>query len=248
MLGSRGKLFVWAGYQGDLLQYRGGDEGEPLKRVHKITDSTTIEIYPGAVTMWKKLLRFGVAGGGTSTVIQKGVYTWGSLNTRYAESLSYDYPMSTGTLTGTTTKVGMVTVVNKKMLISLQDNISYGVDYVDSANDPYATGTLELKVDDEQAYWHDKAADTAITHFDELNSGETVRIKYKLDEDSNFTTKATSTADDTSVKIPINGKRYKQYQLAVDLETTTTTSPKVHALAIKRDFLQTEEKMDGRQT
>ena len=248
MKGSKGKLNIIAGYQGDLMIYQGGDAAEKIKRIPKITDSTTIEIYPAAMDMWKSLLRIGVAGGGTSTVIQKGVYTWGSLNTRYAESLSYDYPMSTGTLTGTTTKVGMVTVVNKKMLISLQDNISYGVDYVDSANDPYATGTLELKVDDEQAYWHDKAADTAITHFDELNSGETVRIKYKLDEDSSFTTKATSTVDDTSVKIPINGKRYKQYQLAVDLETTTTTSPKVHAVAIKRDFLQTEEKMDGRQT
>jgi len=162
--------------------------------------------------------------------------------------LSYDYPISTGTLTGTTLKVGMVTVVNKKLLIGWQSNISYGVDYIDASNNPYATGTLELLVADEGAYWKDKAADSAIVHFDELNSGETVKIKYKLDEDNTFTTKSTSTVDDTSVKIPINGKRYKEYLLAIDLETSTTTSPLVHSIAIKRDLLTGEEKMDGRQT
>ena len=84
--------------------------------------------------------------------------------------------------------------------------------------------------------------------FDELNSGETVKIKYKLDEDANFTSNSNSTADDTSVKIPINGKRYKDYQVAVDLESTVATSPVVHSVTIKRDLLTTEEKMDGRQT
>ena len=247
LLGSKGRLWVWAGYQGDLLLYQGGDSAEKIKRVPKITDSTTIEIYPGAVTMWKSLLRFGVAGGGDSTTIEKGVCTYGSLNTRYAESLSYDYPVSTGTLTGTSLKIGMTTVVNKKLLIGWQDNISFGVDYVDASNDPYLTGTLELLVDDEAAYWKDKAADSCIVHFDKLNSGETVKIKYKLDEDSSFTTKSTSTANDTHVKIPINGKRYKEYQVAVDLETTGSTSPLIHSVAIKRDLLQSEEKMDGRQ-
>src|SRR3990167_5246033 len=177
LLGSKGKLYVWAGYQGDVLLYQGGDSAEKIKRIPKITDSTTVEIYPGAMTMYKSLLRFGVAGGGDSTAIEKGVYTHGSLNTRYAESLSYDYPISTGTLTGTTLKVGMVTVVNKKLLIGWQSNISYGVDYIDASNNPYATGTLELLVADEGAYWKDKAADSAIVHFDELNSGETVKIK-----------------------------------------------------------------------
>ena len=240
MYGSKGNLFVWAGYQGNMLVYKGGDSAEKIKQVPKVTTDKYMEVYPGAVNMWKTLLRFGVAGNGDSTVIEKGAYTYGSTNSRYEDSLSYDYPISTGTLTGTTTKIGMLVTINKKLLIGWQDNTAYGVDYVDDANAVYPTGTVEFLIQDDEAQWKEKELVQVAANYNPLIAGQTVSIKYKINDASSWTYPDVVTENDSVGRSIIPDGRYNETQVGVDLATTVSTSPALLSLAIERELNEKE--------
>lgn len=245
LLGSKGKLFVWAGYQGDILVYQGGDSAEQIKRIPLIEPDKYVEVYPGAVSMWKMLIRFGICGGSDSSDIQRGVYTWGSQNVRYPESLSFDYPISTGNYS-TTVTIGLVTVYNQRLLIGWGDNVSYGIDYVDAANNPYPSGTIEQIIDDDQAVWKEKEIMQVVANFKPLVSGESVDVKYKLDRASAWTSLgAVTTVGETVARFVVatNGARYHEIQYAADLATTTTTSPTLLGLTIEKELLQGEERV-----
>jgi hypothetical protein len=246
MYGTKGLLYVFAGYQGDLLLYQGGDSAQKVKQVPKMTPSTYMEVYPSAITMWKTLLRFGVAGGSDSTTLQKGVYTWGKLNNNYNDSLSYDSVISTGTYTGTGVKIGLTMVYNKNLLIGWQDGTGYGIDYVSSANDVYPTGTIEFLIDDDGAMWKEKEAQTLVAQFSPLVSGQSVNIKYKLNREDTWTELgAVTTEDATEARLTniMGDTRYREYQYAVDLATTISTGPKLLGIGFERETLTTEEQV-----
>jgi len=243
VFGSRGKLYVWAGYQGDMLIYTGGDSADKVKRIPNWTPDTYIEILPGAVTMWKGVLNFGV-GRSNSTVFQRGVYSYGALNVRYNDSMSFDYVNSGGTYDSDVT-IGMVMTVNQKLLIGYQDGISYGVDYVDSSNIPSREGTIEGIVQDDGLTWKTKEALTAVATFLPLRTGESVVVKYKLDRDENWNTSSViSTVGDTQARViisPTVSARCKEYQWAVDMYATGTTSPRLINVGIEVDTLDSEK-------
>ena len=241
--GTQGKLYIWAGYQGDILLYMGGDSADQIKRPTELVSGTT-ETYPGAVTMWKTLIRYGT-GNTTSTDLQTGVYTWGSPNSRYPESLSFDYVPSTGSYS-TTVKIGMLKVLNKKLFIGYQDNVSYGVDYVDAANAPYLTGEIQQILDDDGVVWKEKEALVIIADFLPLVSGQSVNVKYQLDRSGTWKyLGAVTTVGATQARFLISGggSRYREIQYGVDLATSTTTSPELIGLSIQRDFLESESRV-----
>lgn len=172
LLGSRGVLYVWAGYHGDMLEYRGGDYAQLVKRIPKMTDDTSLEIMPKAVTMWNALLRWGVAGVSDSEDVERGVYTWGKTKAQTRDSLSYDYPISTGNRASTNVKVGFCFPVAKKLLIGWSDNANQGMDVVDPAGACFQTGTIERNIEDMGAIWKDKQALVLRADFEPLNGGE----------------------------------------------------------------------------
>lgn len=233
------KLYAIAGYQGNLLQYN-GNTFTKIKQIPKITTDKYMEVYPGAVNMWKTLLRFGVAGNGDSTVIEKGGYTWGSTNARYDESLSYDYPISTGTLTGTTLRIGLISVINKKLLIGWQDNTAFGVDYIDDGNDVYPTGTVEFLVQDDDIQWKQKELIQVIADYNPLLTGQTVSIKYKIDGASSWTYPDVTTEEDRIARAIIPDGRYNEMQVGVDLGTSLSTGPELLVVAAERDLNEKE--------
>lgn len=243
LLGSRGKLFVWPGYQGDMLIYQGGETADKMKRLPYSSADKYIEIYPGAVTMWKSILHFG-AGASDSTTFQRGVYSYGAINVRYNDSLSFDFINSGGTYLDSVT-IGMCMVVNKKLLIGYKDGISYGVDYVDASNSPATTGTIEGILQDDNLTWKTKEALTVVATFIPLNSGESVTVKYKLDRDTSWTSApAVTTVGATQAKLlisPNDSARCKEYQWAVDLATSVSTSPQLINVGIEVDNLETEK-------
>ena len=246
LFGSKGKLYIFAGYQGDILEYSSGSVATKIDRVPKITNDKYIEVYPGGVTMWKSLLRFGV-GNSDSSDVERGVYTYGSLNSRYDESMSFDHILSTGNY-GSTVKIGLLMIVNKKLLIGWQDNVAYGVDYVDSSNDVYPSGTIEFMIEDEDVMWKEKRALTIVADFEPLASGESVYIKYKLNRSSSWVYNsdgATTTALATKSRLVLStgGNTYNELQYAVDLATTTTTSPKLLGVAVEIDRLESEQRI-----
>lgn len=245
ILGSKGMLYVIAGYQGQLLAYSGGDSAEELKQVPLVEESSYMEVYPQAMTMWKTLLRFGVAGASDSTTIQRGVYAFGSQNMRYTDSLSYDYVLSTGTITSNA-QIGLLIVVNKKLLIGYQDNVSYGFDYITPSNDPVGTGEIQMLLTDLGAMYKEKEVLTIVANFEPLNSGESVDIKYKLDRATDWTyLGAVTTVGATNARFVVatDGSRFNEILYGADLATTTTTSPKLLSLTMEFDKLDTETRI-----
>lgn len=231
MLGSRGKLYVWAGYKNQLLEYTGGDSAQKVKDLPKM-DTNYSEIYPQAVTMWQSLLRYGVAGNGDSTAIQKGVYTYGSTNLRFPDMLTYDYPISTGTYSGVNTKVGLTMVVNKELLIGWQDGASFGMDYVDDSNMPFPTSFIEFLVTDADAIWKEKEAVEIDVNFVPLLSGQSVSSRYSIDDTDTWITNADTPVDGDSISRQLlTDGRYHEMQVGVDI-VSTNTSPTVKGLLL----------------
>jgi len=240
--GNEGVLHMIVGHKGQHLKYIGGNKPTPVRRVPKMTDATYIEVYPGAMTMWGALLRTGWAGNSDNSVVERGVYTYGTITDTQPETLSYDYPISTGTRTGTGVQIGAVIPVNDQLLISWKDGVAYGVDVVDPTAAPFATGTLELLIGDNSEIWREKLFDVARGDFEALNSGESMTVKYKLDKASNWTSSdAEATAGAKKVRLPVLGTRYKEAQVAIDFATSVSTSPALLGLGYSFDDNKTEE-------
>jgi len=243
VLGSKGQLHIWAGYQGDHLIYS-GSIAEKIKRLPKITADKYVELYPQAVTMWKGLLRYGVAGDSDSTDINKGVYTYGAINVRYPDVLTFDYPISTGNYTGNNVKIGMLLPVDKKLLIGWADGTGYGVDYVDSSNDCYPTASIEFLIEDGGAGWKEKLANTVLATFDPLTTGQSIDVKYQLDEDGTWhSVGAETTVGKDLNRFPVPGSRYKHYQIAIDLTSSSGVSPTVKSVVAESDTLAEEKRV-----
>jgi len=244
LLGSKGKLFVWAGYQGDILVYQGGDSAEQIKRIPKITTDKYTETYPGAVSMWRMLVRYGVSDSDSSE-IDRSIYTYGSQNLRYPDSLSNDFVISTGRY-GSTVKIGMITVFNKRLLIGWQDNVSYGVDYVDETNNSYTTGTVEHMMDDDGAVYHEKEAMQLVINFLPLVSGQTITPKYKINRESAWQYGETVSTEGETVSrtvVAIGDSRYHEIEYGVDLGTSISSSPTITGVTLEKDYHEGEERI-----
>lgn len=243
LLGTGDKLYIWAGYRNQLLLY-GGGTGTPtkLKDMPKMEVNKYSEIYPQGVTMWQALLRYGVAGGGDTTAVQKGVYTYGSTNIRYPDILTYDYPVSTGNTSGTSLKIGLVTVVQKKLLIGWQDGSGYGVDYVDVTNAPFPSSYIEFLIKDDDSVWKEKEAIEFDVVFNALRSGENISSRYALDGSSTFTSNPdTLSTGDTISRQLISDGRYHEVQAGIDL-TSGTTAPTIKGAVLISNILDTEQR------
>lgn len=239
MIGSVGELHFIAGYQGDYLIYSGGRKAIKKKRIPKITADKEIEVFPGAMVMWQSLMRIGVAGGGDSEVVEKGVYTRGSLNELYPESFSYDYPISTGSRLSTV-RVGMVAAVGKKLLIGWEDGSAHGVDVVDPAGAPYANARIELLIEDQGGVWKEKILSLYRADTLPMETGESISLEYKLDRGEWKELTTTEDEDRTVTRANIHDGRHREYQLAIDLNTTVSTAPSLLSLTPEED-LNSEE-------
>jgi hypothetical protein len=245
LFGSKGRLYIFAGYQGDILEYSGGAMANKIKRIPLIEPTKYVEIYPGAVNMWRTMLRFGVTGNSDSTEIQRGVYSWGSLNVKYSDSLSFDYPISTGQY-GDTVKIGLVYPVNRKLIIGWQDGAAFGADYVDTANPCYNEGTIEFMLEDDDAIWKEKEAISLVANFNPLKNGQSIDLKYKIDREDNWHNLGkVSKEGETKARLQISkgGSRYKEIQYAVDLYSETGESPVLLGVTLEKDLLEKETRV-----
>lgn len=242
MLGSQGTLYIVAGYQGDVLEYAGGDRATKVKRVPKITDDKYVEVLPGAMSMWRTLLHIGV-GVTDSDLIEQGVYSWGKRNNQYVDSLSFDYKISSGTTKSSGVKIGMVMPVNKKLLIGFKDGTAYGLDNVDPTNDPYSEGSIEWLIRDEGGVWKEKKIDMIRADFGDLESGESVSLQYKLDDHGGDWSAAEveDTVGSKLLRWQPEMTRHKEWQVRVNLMTSVSTSPEVLAVNVMEDTLTDEE-------
>jgi hypothetical protein len=246
MIGTRGRLYFIAGSRAKLLVYEGGAQARKIKNLINTENTAVVDVYPGAISMWRTLMRIGVAGNNQDTDVQQGVYTWGSVNDKYPDSLSFDFPISTGTYTGTTVRIGCVTTVDGKLLIGWKDNTACGVDSITISNNVYPTGTVEFLIEDEDAMYHQKEAVTVTAQFEPLISGQSVGLKYRLDRNSSWTeyTSITTVGATTDRHvISFRGSRYREYEIGVNLATSVSTSPTVLGVSLEVEALESEKRV-----
>lgn len=246
MVGSRGQLYFIAGYRGQLLIYEGGANARKLKNLINFDNQYQIEVYPGAMTMWRALLRFGIAGFSDDPVVSKGVYTWGAINERYPDSLSLDQTISTGTYTGTTIRIGMVQAVNQYLLIGWQDGNAYGVDAVLWGTGVYQVGQMNFLIEDDEMMFHEKQMVVIDTQFLPLLAGQSIQLQYKLNRNDNWTLLPVNNTPGATTErqvISTNGSRYREFQVGINLYTSVPTSPRVLSVSVERDMLETEKRV-----
>ncbi len=245
LYGKDSDLYLFAGYRGVLMKYTGGgfyangnSAAVKLKRIPKIATSDYVEVYPGALTIWRDLVHFGMSANSDSTTVEKAVYSWGSLNQMYPETLSCDYPISTGNR-GSTVSLGLTFPVGQSLIVGWRDGVATGADVVNFSNPPAAEGLIETLVMDDQALWKDKLNfDIRADHL-ALQSGESVQVGISIDR-GGFTTGGKVSTDGTFTKLPFASGRGREYQLSVYLYATGTTSPTLLSLGVLHDDTASE--------
>lgn len=241
MVAERGVLHVFAGYQGEMIDYVGGDSAKKVRRLPKVDIGISVETLPKAVTMWQGLLRWGVAGACDSQEIQRAVYTYGSSDEEQPLSLSRDYLISSGNKLNTV-QIGFLLAVNKKLLVGCKDGVSSWVDVIDPAGLPFATATVEKDIKDYGAMWKEKSTMLVRADFKPLAAGQTIKVKYKLDRASSWTESATlSTVGATKLRLPVSMGNHKEVQIACDLGATGSTSPTLLELGLEENLKTSEQ-------
>lgn len=239
IFGTQDVLYILAGTKCDLLEYTGGRRARKIKRLPKVLNTDSYTFYRKSMNMHDTLLRIGGASG-DSEELERGVYTYGQAREYHPESLTCDYPISTGSRQDSEVEIGLVLPVGEKLLIAWRDGASYGVDIVDPTAAPFATGSYENVIRSDAGIWKEESAYKIKAFFEPLNSGESVTIKYKKDRAETWTEETEDTADATFVELNINDDRWREFQYAVDLETSVSTSPKVREIALEVDDMREE--------
>ena len=237
-------LYFMAGYSGDFMEYSGG-RPKKIRRMPKVAPDITLEFNRKAIAMWRALVHIGMADNSTSTVIERGVYSWGTLHDELSPTLSFDYPLSLGITTGATLEIGLVLPFGSSLFISWRNGTSYGVDKVSPSNSPFTTATCEFLISDANKIWAEKQAQVIRGYFKALESGDSMTLKYKIDRNDSWTSgSAITTADVKEARLPIPTKanRYNEFQVAVDMATSNTTSPEFYGWALESDDLQHERR------
>jgi len=239
-------MYLVAGYSGDLLKY--SDGLSHIQRLPNINDTDIVEVFPKALTMWKSLTRVGMAGGDTSASdLERGVYSYGRINNRVDNTLSFDYPVSLGSTTGNGLQIGLLFPLGSVMFMSWKSGSSYGVDRVGNSSDGlFASASYEGLITDADKLWADKGVNYIRAYFKPIVSGDTYRIKYRIDREDDWTYGDVISAADTKearLAIPSMGTRWNDLQYGVDITTTNTTSPEFYGIAAEIDDFNEEKRV-----
>lgn len=225
LLNSRNRLISLIGSSGYL--YLGFAPFQKVHRIPNVFSSHYVETYPGAVTNWKGIFHFGTSANTDATAIVNGVYKYGSLSDHFAESLNFSYTLSTGS-TGSSVKIGAVKGDGDQLFIAWKDGTNYGVDMVDKAATPYATGYLKTLQFDAGRPGQQKIAQTIKVTHKPLQAGESIQIGYSIDRGAFVLGDVNSTLDSTYTRLvlPPTDGRFYEIQTEI-LLAASATSPTV---------------------
>lgn len=232
MFGTQDVLFIVAGYTGEILVYSGGGSAQKFNKIPKLQSGEYVEISPGSMNMWRSNIHMGVSLNTDSESIHKGVYSIGTSNSAYAPSLGFDHPTSLGDQTSSNVNVGMIFPSGQNLYVGWENNGTFGIDSINPTNDSYSDGTIELLISDMGQISKEKYPLIIRADFEPLSSGESVRLKYKADRESSWKVgdwEDSSDAKETKMRIP---ERMKEIQVACDLRTTVSTSPKLLGISV----------------
>ena len=235
------------------MKYEGG-KPQKIRRLPNMTNKTYMEVLPGALNMYRALVHIGAAGSSDSTILERGVYAYGTLHDNLPETLSFDYPLSLGITTSTNLQVGLVFPYGANLLIGWKNSTSYGVDVVSPSASPFATAKYEGLITHNSKIWAEKSANYLRGYFSSLVTGESIQLKYKIDRNSSWTEGSTSNTDnqngyadtalDKEVRMPIPNmdNRYNEIQFGINFATNQSTSLSFYGIALELDDLSQEKR------
>lgn len=237
---SNNRLFSLLGSSSSLyINYR---PFQRIQRMPKIKTRDYCEVYPGAVTTWQNLIHFGSCANTNSTNLYQGIYSWGSTGQQFPEALSFDYPISTGTVNSTSVSIGSCKGLGNYLYFGWKDGASYGVDKVSASGNINTTGFYEALLFGDLG--RDQAALTAkATHYP-LLAGESVQVGYRLDRYSNFSfpVPANTTVGSIYTRVPMSSidARFNEIELKVIITGPGTSTPTIVYVGVKFDDLPNE--------
>lgn len=231
--------------------YLGYDPFIKNHQLPKLPISSSVQVYPGAITSWKGKVHIGFGANSSDTNFVRGIYAWGAKVNAYPDALTLDYLVSTGN-SGVTVQVTACAGMGNSMYIGWRDGDTVGIDKVTENNPPQPAARINFLVFDDGRIPQEKKADTLQVYHSALKPGESVSIYYRVNRTDGaaafdtvpvfthsytvgdpkpMTTKwSPSTAD-----IP----RFNELEIGVSIGCATTT-PYVYGLSMKYDDLSNE--------
>lgn len=250
IFGMDADLYYIAGYKADLMYYHGSFanqsgsfNGTKVKRIPYLERSSYIDTFPQAICMYQGLLYFGMGGNSDSVAFPRNIYSWGTMYPQYAQSLSSDYIISTGN-NGSTVKIGAVYPIDKKLLVSWQDGLAFGVDVIDPAGPLYKSGYIQTLTQDGGAMWRQDLLTKARADFLTLTGAQNVIIGQQFDRSGIFD--ASHSGVDTTKRFtadPLENGRCYEYSLQTTLIGDGTSSPTLLSITGVTNPLDSEDQI-----
>lgn len=190
-------------------------------------------VYPSMMAVHRGILLIGYPSITTNQQLKHGVYTFGTISREYPLSFGYSYTTSPGNIVNdgsNNLRIGMVKSYGDTLYISWRDDSEpiqkYGIDIVDNTSLPAPDySLLPLTFDDERPFGYKNAAYITCT-FSPWPAGATMTIKYKLDNDSDWTYSGQSPAvGDQFITMPVE-RRFLEAIFGLD-GTCEETSPSI---------------------
>lgn len=236
LLNSKNKLISFLGSDG--VFYKDYTPFTKVQQIPKLNISEYIDIYPGAVTNWRSISFFGIAGSTNAQNVLRGVYGYGSISSKYPDALCLAFSISTGN-TDSNVKIGAVKGIGNVLYIGWQDGTSFGVDKVTNSNSCYTSGYLEQLIFDNSSLYREKRAERIKATHLALTSGQSIMLSTSIErgayEDSTPNTSGTETNFDPKKT------RHKEIQNKVTLNSSSGTSPRVTSLSMLYDDQKAEQ-------
>lgn len=235
---------------GVLTRVEGSDEPTKIRTIRNtsgvFTDTVDVtHVYPNMMTVHRGILLIGYPSQTTNESIRHGIYSYGVISREYPLSFGYSYSLSTGTMLNdgaNNLRIGMIKSYGDTLYMSWRDDSaapSYGVDIVNNFADPAPVFALTpLVYDGERPYAYKHAAYITAS-FEPWPADATLVIKYKLDNDADWTYATIQPAfGDQTIMIPVE-RRFLVATFAFD-GTCATVSPSISSFYLWVDPLTGE--------
>ena len=246
-----GALYVWAG-------------GKNIVKVRTLlgTDtelsstSDTTRVYPNMMAVRRGILTVGYPSITSSTAIEHGVFSWGSIDKNYPMSFGNNYCISTKTrfyAGGNALRIGSVRSFGDSLYISWRDDsqqagFRYGLDVINNSSPPASEGTWEARIFDGEAVFKQKIAQDMKLTCSSIPTGVRIKMKYSVDRgawvypDDGVLTSASSP---NTYKIADINLRNHEVQIGFDWDTPDSSTPAtepfvVTGMALNVDLLTNE--------
>ena len=231
--GDDGLLYVWHGGDGKISIYNGAIN--VMKRINGLERNKYVEIYPGAVTTHKGIVKFGVSASDSSN-IKRGIYSFGRANKNYPRVLNYDNTISTGNNGSTVSITAMLGIGPSKFFVAWKDGSNYGIDIIDTSTDQDEV-IYESLVFDAGIPYLQKKSTTIRLLFEPLTTGQSIEVYAKKNRDSSWNLVGTANTVGSFEESFAYDERWTELELQIKLKNTEGIAPKLFSVATFFDII-----------